>query len=82
MTKSQKRQKCVGCRDNFYNGFGAGTTECWSLTSAKVVKKICIPADQRPPYKIPCQSVLSCFSKPGYVFVRKDSLTKEGFWKS
>ena len=28
---------CIGCRDNYYNGYGA--QECWLLAKAKLVKR-------------------------------------------
>lgn len=47
MSKQEKMSKpakskglCVGCRENFYNGYNdIGTKECWNYKSARVVKR-------------------------------------------
>ena len=40
MNKSDKLKLCSGCRQNFYNGNnGMGIKECWSLKSARKVRR-------------------------------------------
>lgn len=74
---------CSNCRDNFYNGNNdLGTKECWSYCSAEVVMRIKIPVHLRPPYSIPANWTLSCHKPPGYVQVKPEVLTPEGYWKS
>ena len=74
------KQCCSGCRDNLYNV--NEKDGCWSFKSARVVKRKMIPLDQCPPFKMPTESVLSCYRRPGYATVDPKSLTKDGFWKS
>ena len=73
MATKMDKKHCAGCRDNFYNGNNdMGITECWSLETAKLVRKKLVPLDQRPPWNQPAQAVPSCYSKSGYVCVDPD----------
>lgn len=74
---------CAGCRDNFYNGNNPyGVKQCWSFETAKVVKRIKVGVNERPPYSANRLAwTLSCHKPQGYVQVAIESLTKEGFWK-
>ena len=82
MKKPSKRD-CAGCRDDYYNYGDTSTTgECWSLKSATFEKARDIPVDLRPPYKhIPITVRPSCYRRPRFVRVQKESLTADGFWK-
>jgi len=38
-----KKEYCVGCQDNFYNGNNdMGIKECWGFEHAKTVTRYCI----------------------------------------
>jgi hypothetical protein len=76
------KAKCAGCRDDFYNGKNPlGVTECWSLKSAALVKKIRIHRDERPPYTQAPIEVYDCRHEQGYVLVFPTALTDAGYWK-
>jgi hypothetical protein len=73
MTKQEKLKMCVGCKDNFYNGNNdLGIKECWSLSSAKKVLKRRVGIWERPPWTNEPESILSCKTEKGYVFVGKN----------
>ena len=64
LTKQEKKNHCSGCVDNFYNGNNQyGVKECWSLKSAKLVKRYRIywwtPMDKAS--KFTEVKVLSCY---------------------
>lgn len=68
MTKNEKRKMCVGCRQNFYNGNNdMGVKECWSLRSAKKVRRWRIGwwTPQATKDGFSPVTVLSCYSTPG-----------------
>lgn len=74
---------CIGCRDNFYNGNNPyGVPQCWRFSKAVVEKRIKIPIHMMPPYKIPAGWTLSCHKPSGYVMVKPEVITKDGFWAS
>jgi len=69
---------CVGCHDNFYN------PGCWSRKTGKMVKRIVIGVDQRPPYHQKPKLMPSCWHGGGgnrVCAINPDSLTEEGYWK-
>jgi len=68
---SDRQKYCTGCEDNFYNGNNSvNVKECWSLKSAKVVKKKKVGINDTPPWKHqPVVTTLSCFHCKGYVFL-------------
>ncbi len=74
---------CIGCKDNFYNGNNPyGVNVCWSFAKAIVEKRIKVSINERPPYNLDRANwTLSCHQPQGYVQVKPDALTKEGFWK-
>lgn len=77
------KEMCNGCYNNDYNFGLGGSKECWSFSSAKIEKKIHIPIDRRPPYdKKSAKNTMSCFNRKGYVHVKPENLTTEGYWKS
>jgi hypothetical protein len=70
-TEAEKQKYCSGCRDDFYNhrdspGFD-GSTKCWSLKDAEVVKRYRIHWWTRPASAKAFQKVttLSCHNAPG-----------------
>lgn len=70
MSKQAKLNMCIGCRQNFYNGNNPiGIKECWSLATAKVVKKKKVGIWERPPWRQEPIEILSCRTEQGYVFV-------------
>jgi hypothetical protein len=75
---------CAGCSDDFYNGNNAyGIKRCWTFTKATVEKRIKVGVWERPPYRADrAQYTLSCHKPKGYVQVKPDALTEEGYWKS
>lgn len=77
--KEPTKADCAGCRDDFYNMNREGG--CWSFDSAKMVMARDVPIDMRPPYSFPETLRPSCFHAQGYVRVKKESLTSEGYWK-
>lgn len=70
---------CVSCHDNFYN------PNCWSRESGKMVWRLSIGIDERPPYKGKKKMrVPSCWHGGGSnrtVMVKPESITEEGYWK-
>lgn len=76
MNNENKKKRCQGCRNDIYN-HGAGakdTKECWSLKSAKPVKKKKVHINDIPPWKNQdIVSILSCYNKPQFVFVDPDT---------
>lgn len=65
-----KMQHCAGCRNDFYNGKNdLGVTQCWSLKSAKLVRRKEVPINQRPPWNQEAREFFNCYHRPGYVYV-------------
>lgn len=65
ISKLEKKQYCSGCRQNFYNGNNPhGIKECWSLKTAKLVKRFKIywwtPMDKASNFEE--VKVLSCYN--------------------
>lgn len=66
----KKRRYCPGCRNDFYNGKNSiGVSECWSLQESKVVFRKEVPIDQPPPWNQKARRFLSCYHRPGFVYV-------------
>lgn len=61
-----KLKYCAGRRDNYYN---QGAERCWSFDTATTVWRKEVPMDQRPPWTQEAKRVLSCYRRPGYVYV-------------
>jgi len=83
-----KRSDCYGCRDDFYNhnrmGLNekSGQPECWSLSTATMVKGRDVPINMPPPYKsLPLTSRPSCYKASGYVRVKPEALDADGYWR-
>lgn len=64
------KQHCKGCRHDHYN---TPHSQCWSGDSAKLIKRVLVPADRRPPWTQAPQMLPSCFRKEGYVCVAPDN---------
>lgn len=70
MTKAEKLRHCVGCEQNFYNGNNPmGVKECWSLKTARLVKRVRVSLSQRPPWNQPPVSVFQCRQERGFVLM-------------
>lgn len=74
---------CVGCYNNVYNHGCGGASVCWNLEDAKLVRRLIIHVDQRPPYNLKeTELVPSCYKKQRFVTVDPEkSLDDRGFWK-
>lgn len=83
-----KKSDCVGCRDDFYNHNRMGLNEtpdgpqCWMFAKATMVRAKDVHRDLPPPYNhIPLTSRPSCYRAPGFVRVKPENLTADGYWK-
>ena len=80
------KELCLGCDNDFYNGKNdVDVKECWSLKTAKIVKRITIGHWEEPPYlnkkKI---SVPDCYHKRGNQrthYVDPNDIDSRGYWK-
>lgn len=73
MTKHEKLRRCLGCRNDFYNGKNEyGVKECWSLQSMKLVRKRPVHVDERPPWVAKVQWVPNCYHRERYVYVNPE----------
>lgn len=83
MPKTAKSKSlCAGCYHDDYNHGFMGVKECWSFDSAKVIKRIPIDVDRRPPYdKKAAKPMMSCYNRKRMVYVTPDALDSQGFWK-
>ena len=64
-------EHCYGCRNNFYNGHNPyGIIRCWSMESARLVRRKQIHIDDVPPWNWqPVVVVPDCYRKDRYVHV-------------
>lgn len=63
-------ERCIGCRDDFYNGKNPyGIENCWGLMTAKLVMRRRVAMDERPPWRRTPEEIPSCYREAGYVFV-------------
>lgn len=70
MTETEKLKHCAGCRNNFYNGNNdLGVKRCWSLPTAKLVKRKEVHRDQVPPWNQKPIKVLSCYHRAGWFYM-------------
>lgn len=78
------KSHCSGCDDNFYNGNNPyGVQECWCFKTAKLIPRVRIPIDLRPPYlHIKPQQMMDCRHEKGYVLVKPEVIASDGYWKS
>ena len=82
------QKHCSGCENDFYNrndmgmNMESGKPQCWSLKDATLVKARDVPTQMRPPYlTLPMVSRPNCYKAKGYVRVKTDALTSEGYWR-
>lgn len=69
---NNKKSRCVGCRNNFYNGNNdLGVSECWNLKDAKVKTKYRLPRNVPVNVKSAYVKtrVYGCYQEYGYVFL-------------
>ena len=75
LSKTEKRKMCSGCHSDYYNSNNeVGIKECWSLATAKVVKRFRIGWWRTPDSKDAFTEVktLNCHSEPGsFAFMEK-----------
>lgn len=65
------KKHCVGCRDNFYNGNNSlGVAQCWSLKTARLIKRRRVGMWETPPWKAKPETLPSCYHETGFVFVK------------
>lgn len=82
-TMKKDKSMCGGCYNNRYNytgtcerpGIDAVVTskECWIYKSAKVEMKKEVSINQVPPWNQKATHTLSCYRRPGYVYVDKNT---------
>lgn len=73
MTKDEKKKRCRGCHNDYYNQPGnSGTGECWMLDSAKPVRRTRVGTWQNPPYHWAPQATLDCHRPNGSHWIDKD----------
>lgn len=63
---------CAGCHDNVYNHGCGGSSQCWSLKSAKLVMRREVDMNQRPPWTGKPRKMLDCYHQPGYAYVKPE----------
>lgn len=77
-----KKDNCIGCYNNDYNSGLGGSKECWSFKDAKMIKRIPIRVDQRPPYnKSNAKKMPNCFNSQRMCYVSPEVLDDKGFWR-
>lgn len=75
MITAEKLKRCVGCRDDFYNGKNdLGVPECWLLDSARPVTRTRVGIWQDPPYTWRPEQTLSCHHPEGAVWIKPDDV--------
>lgn len=79
---------CNGCFNDFYNHNRMGLNEadgapqCWSFKTATMVNALDVPVDMPPPYlRLKPTLRPSCYKRQRYVRVKRESLTKDGYWR-
>lgn len=67
------KKHCHGCRDDFYNGNNPmGVKVCWCLADAKLVPRVIVHIDQRPPWTQKPKALPDCYSMDRHVLIRPD----------
>ena len=74
---AQKKDNCVGCEDNFYNGCNPyGIKECSRFKEARKAKVCIASMNEHPPFQR-VESKLNCYHQKGYVYLKNfDKITK------
>ena len=77
MTEKEKLTHCIGCLDDFYNDKNPlGIKRCWMLEAAKLVRKVKVHINQRPPWTQPAEEVFDCRHESGYVFIPPENIRR------
>jgi len=65
-----KKANCRGCVDDFYNKGNNpyGVVECWSFSTAQLVRRQRIGIWDTPPHTTPPEELPSCFRQKGFIF--------------
>ncbi len=72
-----KQSYCAGCRDDFYNGNNPyGIRKCWALSTAKIVRRVRVYLDERPPWNGPVFKTLSCRHERGAILISPEARDK------
>ena len=66
---SEKKKRCVGCRNDYYNG---ALEECWHLETATLVVKKKVHINDVPPWKHTPQEMPSCYRVAKFVMIDAD----------
>lgn len=67
------KSRCVGCRENFYNGNNTlGVKECWSFKTAQLIMRKEVSINQVPPWNQEPRQFPNCYCREGYVYVSPD----------
>ena len=80
------KKHCAGCSNDFYNGKNnVGVSECWSLKTAMLAKRIPIGMQEPPPYlgKRPVTTP-SCWHGSGSnrtLYVDPSRISEKGYWQ-
>jgi len=73
--KKMDKKHCAGCHNDFYNGNNPlGVSECWSLKTAKLIKRKAVHIDQRPPWNQKAETYPSCYILDRHVFVKPEQV--------
>lgn len=64
------KKHCSGCRDDFYNDNNPlGVKKCWHLPRAKLVRRVAVHVNQRPPWTQKPVRVPNCYHMVCYIHV-------------
>jgi len=71
----EKMHGCAGCTEDFYNGHNPlGVSMCWHLPTAKLVRKIRVRINQRPPWNGNPVRVFHCRHESGVVLMSPENV--------
>ena len=77
-----KKENCYGCYNDEYNHGLGGAKECFSFSSAKLVKKLAVDVNQMPPFDLKkIKEYPSCYHQQRAAHIEPSRLTDEGYWK-
>ena len=69
-----KKERCTGCKYDYYNyGKNSSTGECWLFAIAQVIKRRRVGMNERPPWEREPEFLPDCYRKSGYIFVHPDT---------
>lgn len=79
---SKSKDACAGCYNDDYNHGLGGAKECFSFSSAEIIKRLAVGVNQVPPFnKNLAEPMMSCYTQRGMCYVKPEDLTEKGFWK-